>query len=263
MKIVFDIGGTSTRVARIEGTTVAELHKFPTPQDPSRAVVNLAEAARALGAEPVEAAAGCIAGVIKAGVVLRSPNLKQWDGFNFAERLSEALGARASIGNDAAVAALGEARFGAGKGAAILAYVCVGTGVGGARVVGGRLDAFTHGFEPGQMIMETEKGATLESLVSGGALKRLFNTFPGKIPAGEYLRRVDILAAGLHNCLTLWSPDRLIMGGGAINDADGYKLADIKAALKKIPNIFPSLPDISRSELGEYVGLYGALALLD
>jgi glucokinase len=49
---------------------------------------------------------------------------------------------------------LGEAVFGAGKGREIVVYMTISTGVGGARIVGGKIDASAMGFEPGHQIID-------------------------------------------------------------------------------------------------------------
>ncbi len=54
------------------------------------------------------------------------------------EVLEAEFGAPAVVDNDANVAALGEHRFGAGRGAADLMYITVSTGVGGGWILGGR-----------------------------------------------------------------------------------------------------------------------------
>jgi glucokinase len=73
------------------------------------------------------------------GVVTKSHQVAGWEGFPLAAWCRESLGKPAVIGNDCDVAALAEARLGAGRGAASVFYVTVGTGIGGGLVVGGKL----------------------------------------------------------------------------------------------------------------------------
>jgi glucokinase len=73
------------------------------------------------------------------GVATKSHQVAGWESFPLAGWCRESLGRPAVIGNDCDVAALAEARLGAGRGAGSVLYVTVGTGIGGGLVVGGRL----------------------------------------------------------------------------------------------------------------------------
>ena len=262
MKLVLDIGGTHTRLARA-GTAPEDIRVFPTSPKPARAVAQIVQEARAIaGSEPIEAVASAVAGVNQNGSIIHSPNLPDWDGFALSRELGGALEAPVTLINDADAAALGEATSGAGQGARIVALLSIGTGVGGGRVVDGHIDAATFGFEPGQMVVDPKTGATLESEISGGALMQKFNTHPQGLSAEEYAARVALVAMGLHNLIMLWSPEVVVLGGGTVNEENGYRLADIRTALEKLPNIFPSLPKLCPAALGDSAGLYGALAML-
>ncbi len=76
----------------------------------------------------------------EAGVLLEPPNLPL-DCHNLPLRdlLQPELAARIEVENDANVAALGEHRFGAGRGVADMVYITVSTGIGGGLLTGGRL----------------------------------------------------------------------------------------------------------------------------
>lgn len=74
----------------------------------------------------------------RAGVVRRSHHVPGWEDFPLQERLHAALGVPVRIENDANAGALGEWRFGAGRGCASLFYVTVSTGVGGGWVLDGQ-----------------------------------------------------------------------------------------------------------------------------
>jgi predicted NBD/HSP70 family sugar kinase len=60
--------------------------------------------------------------------------------------LSDLLGCTALMVNDANLAALGEARFGAGRGRRAVFHICVADGIGAGFVLDGRLFAGAHGF---------------------------------------------------------------------------------------------------------------------
>src|SRR5205085_6998423 len=62
-----------------------------------------------------------------------------WDDFPLAAWLSEQLGVPAVLGNDADVAGLAEALFGAGKGLSPIFYVTIGSGIGGGFIINGEI----------------------------------------------------------------------------------------------------------------------------
>ncbi len=75
----------------------------------------------------------------RAGRVILSHHVPGWEDTPLRDQLQAAFGAPASVDNDANVAALGESRFGAGRGCASLFYVTVSTGVGGGWVIDGKI----------------------------------------------------------------------------------------------------------------------------
>ncbi len=72
---------------------------------------------------------------MQSGTVIKSHQIAGWDDFELAAWSERELGLPARIGNDCDVAALAEAKFGAGRGKRIVFYVTAGTGVGGGLVV--------------------------------------------------------------------------------------------------------------------------------
>ena len=165
--------------------------------------------------------------------------------------------------NDAALAGLGEAVFGAGKGKKIVAYLTISTGVGGCRIVDGKIDENSQGFEPGHQIIFSDKNIiTLENLVSGTAIEKKYGKKPYEIFDVKIWNNVaNNLAYGLHNVAVLWSPDIIILGGSMMKKI-GIPVERVKFHLSKILNIFPKPPLIKKSKLGDLAGLYGALAHL-
>jgi glucokinase len=108
----------------------------------------------------------------RTGTVVKSHQVPGWDGIPLARWCQDTFGLPATIGNDCDVAALAEARYGAGRGAGSVFYVTIGTGVGGGFVVDGKL----HGsgrpavaeighLRPG--LHDDRPELTVESLCSG------------------------------------------------------------------------------------------------
>src|SRR5437660_9677861 len=63
--------------------------------------------------------------------VIKSHQIEGWDDFPLADWISDLVGLPAVLGNDADVAGLGEALFGAGKGFSPIFYITLGSGIGG------------------------------------------------------------------------------------------------------------------------------------
>jgi glucokinase len=79
------------------------------------------------------------------GRVLRSFHVDGWDEFPLVAWCEEALGLPVTLGNDADLAGLAEARLGAGRDSRVVLYSNVGSGIGGALIVEGRLYAGGRG----------------------------------------------------------------------------------------------------------------------
>src|SRR5581483_4752845 len=72
--------------------------------------------------------------------VIKSHQIAGWDGFPLRDWISDLLGGvPAVLCNDADVAGLAEALFGAGKGLSPIFYITVGTGVGGGLIIDGQI----------------------------------------------------------------------------------------------------------------------------
>src|SRR5262245_12187622 len=71
--------------------------------------------------------------------VIKSHQIAGWDGFPLRDWVSDLVGVPAVLCNDADVAGLAEALFGAGKGLSPIFYITVGTGVGGGLIIDGQI----------------------------------------------------------------------------------------------------------------------------
>ena len=83
---------------------------------------------------------GCAGPVdLKAGIVFNPPNLPGWVRVPLIDDLQQALALPAVLENDANAAALGEFRYGAGRGARSIVYMTVSTGIGGGIILDGKV----------------------------------------------------------------------------------------------------------------------------
>ncbi len=71
--------------------------------------------------------------------VIKSHQIEGWDNFPLADWIAELLGLPTALGNDADVAGLAEALFGAGKGLSPIFYITIGSGIGGGLIVNGEI----------------------------------------------------------------------------------------------------------------------------
>ena len=265
--ILFDIGGTKMRIAYSEdGNTFETPHCIPTPPTYEDGVNAFLEGARACAkGRAIEKIAGGIAGPFdeKRRTLVGSPNLHDWIGKPFKETLERELQAPVRIENDSAVVGLGEAVSGAGRGFGIVAYITVSTGVGGARIINGKLDEKVVGFEPGHQIMDIANGKTLQDLVGGRSLEMRTSKKPKEITDPvlweEYAK---MLAAGINNVIVHWSPNAVVLGGSMITGDPAIPVDATERYLREILKIYPEIPVIKKAELGDFGGLYGAMQLL-
>lgn len=274
--ILFDIGGTKTRIALAHDCeSFGEPRIVDTPKDFDTAIRLLKDVSFELtGGENIDHAAGDVAGVFSRdrAVILKSPHLPGWNGKNVKYAIETALSTEVSLANDAAVVGLGEAVYGGGKGYDIVAYITVSTGVGGVRIVNGKIDSSAMGFEPGHQIFDASGGfhkdsvgglgLDLEGYVSGSAITERYNKKPYEITDKQFWNDMArLLAYGLNNTIVHWSPDVVVLGGSMMKEI-GISVDEVKSHLGGILRIYPELPHIVHSELGDIGGLYGALAFI-
>ena len=307
--LVGDIGGTNMRAALVdvEGR-LQERSSGPTPSDKGAEEVTeqfgdlMAEVIRGTDSGDLVGIGLAIAGPTdpETGRMYNPPNLPQFDGYSAKPRLEKRFDLPASVANDATLAALGEQRFGAGRGHQDVIYITVSTGIGGGIILGGRLFQGAQGFagEIGQMVIDPDgppcpggNNGCLEGLCSGTAVARLARE---RIAAGvssvlvemsggdpssvdsrmvvEAARTGDPLSSGvieevaanlgigLANLMFAFDPEVFVIGGGMSNALD-LMLPRINEEIGRRYTIEGGrLASIVRSALGDDVGLIGAAA---
>jgi glucokinase len=272
--LVTDLGGTRLRVAVVEpGGAISGKVAVRTPKgDPGALARTMAGVLQKAG-RPIGGAVVGVPGPVdySRGAVLKLPNLPKWEGSVSAQSLSAALGMPVLLANDADLAALGEHRFGAGRGSRDMLYVTSSTGVGAGVIIGGRL---LHGrlslAEAGHTIIDWRTGATLESLGSGTALARTAGEDAAAVAARaargapDALQRftavADALAVGVFNLVHCFSPEVVVIGGG-MSQASELLLGPIRARLLHCgPHCPASRAQVVKAEGDDDVGLRGGLA---
>lgn len=276
--VLFDIGGTKTKVAVSEDLqTITDSVQFDTPKKCVDGVKKISDAAvKILDGSKIRAVAGGIRGILddEKGTIVHDPggSLSGWVDEPLVEKLKKALGAEVHLENDAALAGMGEAVFGAGAGHEIVVYHTISTGVGGAKIESGLLDEYRQGFEPGHQILDVDHTIlgddiepTLENLVSGSAVEKRMGIKPEDIPQSDALwdQLAYYLAHGLRNSILYWSPDVIVLGGAMIVGNPRIVLDEIIAQTNEVLGEVSEAPLILDAALGDESGIYGAMALLN
>ncbi|MEZ4659776.1 MAG: ROK family protein [Caldilineaceae bacterium] len=262
--------------------------RFPTTQSPQDAI---GQAINFFRQQQAQAPLSAI-GIASFGPVDPEPNSPTW-GYvtttpkpgwahtNLAGAVRDALNLPVGFDTDVNGAALGEHRWGAAQGLDTFVYLTVGTGLGGGGMVNGKL---LHGMmhpEMGHMLVPHDweadpyggycpyHGDCWEGLAAGPALHGRWQVDPTTLPPDHPAWRLEAhyLALGLMNIITTLSPQRIIMGGGVMDQAQLFPL--MRTEVQTLLNSYIQMPQIMQ-ELDRYIvppalggraGVLGAIAL--
>src|SRR5437868_2943637 len=118
--------------------------------------------------------------------IIKSHQIEGWDGFPLADWISDLTGLPAALGNDADVAGLAEALFGAGKGLSPVFYVTIGSGIGGGLILDGEIyrGVGRGAAEVGHLRVERLRGLNtiVEHVASGWGMQHVFAELNGVDP---------------------------------------------------------------------------------
>jgi glucokinase len=231
-------------------------------------------------------------GIVRAGGVIAAGNAFEWAEFPLQALLEKRFGIRVRVENDVNLAALGEHAFGAGRGAGSMFLMAIGTGIGGAVIVDGKLwrgaraaageiglfvpgrellgwrdrqwGAF-EGVASGTGIANEARAAAGAAGVSGGdeAAFRADKVFAAAAAGTTWAkavvdRAVDLWAVGLSAVQAVLDPEVIVISGGVSGSAAAF-LPAIEAKLAAAM-LFP--PRVVLSRLGYRAGVLGARALV-
>ena len=276
-----DIGGTFVKIlwedGRREKVYVKDIYK-----DKKEALKRLIEIIKEGNPERVGVA---VAGFTsKEGKIFHSPNIPALNGIDMGDILKRE-GLDFVIGNDVTVSAFGE-WFYDNRDSESMVLVSIGTGLGGGFVYRGEpfYGVCGSAMELGHHIIEVNgaecncgRKGCWEAYCSSYGLERLYRKVKGEnLSAHQIAERLrggeeealkavekfkEYLITGLVNVIHIFNPDRIVLGGGLIDDIREF-LCDIEDLLKERAESLPSSCfSLNFSLAGEYLGARGALAL--
>jgi len=307
-----DFGGTNVKVGLVSSTGRVEAIRVLASQEvgrPARFVASVSEAvgrlSRSVGERP-STLRGVGVGVpgpvdVRRDVVECLVNVPGWRGVPLRRLLERRLRCRCAVDNDANLAALGEFAFGAGRGAACLVCLTLGTGVGGGLVLDGSL---VHGAggaagEVGHMVIDPRGprcgcGARgcLEAHVGtaallrmgrralrqgAGPLRRLSQASGGGLTPELLSRAARLgdaraqriwtafgrwLGIGVANLVNLLNPDRVVLGGGVAGAWSLFYPSLSRTVRAQALGPAVRAVRVVRARLGTRAGVVGAAVLL-
>ena len=302
-----DVGGTKVLAGVVdESGRVLRSARLSTPG--RRVDVELLETAivaavqQAADGAPILSVGVAAAGFVDAAGqrVMFAPHLP-WQGEDVRVRLQEGIGAPVVLDNDANAAAWAEWRYGAAQEINSALVVTMGTGIGGAIVIGGRLWRGRNGMagEFGHMQVvpnghpcECGGRGCWEQYSSGNALVRVARgrigfeptvledlcagvpealTGPMVTEAAEegdlvahaaFVEVGDWLGVGLANLVAAFDPDRIVVGGG-VSAAGDRLLEPARRAMDRslVGSGHRDVPHVVRAHFGPEAGMVGAADL--
>ena len=302
--IGIDLGGTDIKYALVkeDGTVLYESLR-PTQAETNRERIlnNLKEAAgEALRfadkkEQKVIGMGIGTPGIVDDGKVLGgAENLKDWENLPLGKILEQHLDLPVFVENDANVLGLAEARYGTAKGSKDVIFLTIGTGVGGAMILNGRLYGGygNRGGELGHIIVDPDGEkcpcGAIGCLEAQGSVMALIRDYKRLLPGsgtqnhenidGRFIvnkyheqesaainamnRHFDYLGMGVASYINIFSPQKVIIGGG-ITESGEFYIENIRNRALRIALKETSVHTvISRASLGTAAGTMGAASLV-
>lgn len=219
---------------------------------------------------------------VKGQIRYANENIPGYTGMQVKEILEKEFSVPVAVENDVNAAAIGEAKFGAGKDQKDFLCITYGTGVGGAIVMDGRVytgSAFSAG-EFGGIIVHPEArkpgepfSGCYEKYASTTALVRMAQEYDKMLDSGRKIfsrideseiqalvgRWIDEIVYGLVSVIHIFNPSCIVMGGGVM--AQPYIIRQVKEKTQaQIMDSFRNV-ELRQAELGNQAGLLGAAFL--
>ena len=281
-----DIGGTALKLGRFDATGHCHAHLeliTPQPATPGAVTTALLEGLEQLDPQHHASSIGLgVPGPVdKTGRVAQlAINLPSWRDVPLASWLEAQQERPVTMANDANCAALGELWLGAGRGVQDLLLLSLGTGVGGAVIMEGRLLTGRLGIaaEPGLILLDPSgdpcnsgNHGSLEQHCSIGALKRLSGMEPAALAERAAQKEQTALAhwqtygrhlgMGITSLAYLFTPERVLLGGGIAGALPYFRTALEQELQQRLLPMFRQDMIVLPCALGNGAGRTGAARL--
>lgn len=303
-----DLGGTDIKGGLVEDSgRIIDEERIPTeagkgPSHVLERMVKIITVLRERNADREVAGAGVgVPGqvLVEEGLLVEAPNLKDWHNIHVADEMQKRLDIPVIVDNDANVAALGEYRYGAGKGCRNMLMVTLGTGVGGGLILNGEVYRGAAGgagefghivVRRGGAVCTCGRRGCVEAYVGSGGILRILRE---KLDAGEEsllrdrdtdiltpkdisraaeqgdrtARRVlaeagEWLSVGIGSVANLLNIERAVIGGG-VSAAGDLILKPLQEALPETAlKVSLDSLEVVPAQLGNKAGLAGAASLV-
>jgi glucokinase len=232
------------------------------------------------------------------GVTIRSHRINGFEQFPLVSVLEDRFGIHTVLENDARAAAFGEYAFGAGRGARDMVYIHLGSGVGGAVIIDGKLEhgasmtagEFGHMVvsldgprcscgKPGHLeayaseaaivqrmrtaLLEAGADATANWLTSSGiTVKRIFDRYELDATARAVVdETIQVIGLAAANLVTALNPDAVVIGGHVAEAAPSLT-ASIRSKIRQYAfDAAARRVAVASSQLGADAGIVGAVTL--
>ena len=287
--IGIDLGGTAIKLGRFrqDGTCCQSL-SLPTPQPatPTAVVEVMVEAINSLNSKEASHQAVAI-GVGTPGptdadgrIARVAINLANWQDVPLADWLEAKTGCPTVLANDANCAGLGEAWLGAGRQFRNLILLTLGTGVGGAIILDGKLFTGHQGaagelglitLNPDGPMCNSGNQGSLEQYASVQAIRRCTGKEPnvlgvmareGNKSALEFWESYGRnLGAGLASLIYVLTPEAIVIGGGVSASAEFFFPAALAEIERRVLYSSRAGLQLLTAELGNQAGMVGAAKL--
>jgi len=289
----FDIGGTRLKYGLVDRNgRLVQKGKVRSPEAMADILAVLEQAwfsLRKKAPGPVRSCGFGIAGFysLKERKILQSPNYPSLSGYPLIPALRTFIDVPIRIGNDANMAAYGEFKHGAGRGARSLVLLTIGTGIGSGIILGGKLWEGEGGYagEIGHITVNPEgepcncggRGC-LETEASAPRIVRNYQALTGRTDVTDS-REVFVLAKagdaaalesfrkcayylgiGLGIVINLLNPEKILIGGGVVSAGRLLLGPAVDEARRRSHRISFAGCRIEKAALGNDAGLVGAAA---
>ena len=233
------------------------------------------------------------------GIIIGAPNLDCFD-LNIKNCLADRFNLPVFVGNDVEIAAIGEMKFGAGRGCNDFVCIFVGTGVGSSIVKDGKIIYGATGTagEIGHIIVDLNgrqcacgahgcleayaSRSAIETRIEGALKKGRKSCIqdylePGKTITSSMIQKSieredelviqcvteasEYLSGGIASIINFINPKLIILGGGLIEAVDYFYQKTIKKARAKSLPVPAAKIEFKKAALGDYSGVIGAAFL--